>query len=235
MLTSNYDDKRLKMSINAASALTGPIREFSEKEISSEEYKSKIDLKSRMRLREGKYTDSQFTLNNKDAGTRPNKFIGQKNGRNNIVYANKQNTKRPSHATENQRSMTEHQRNKTQSSVDRSEDSFSGGQMDMVKEEEEKDGERMAHRRDRVEDQRRRLESFLTLARQSKSKKDIAMIKDMIHQLDETKKPLPMSRVNDLKQLELMASPYNQSLISMIKVEVDQAKKLRDLRLKEKQ
>ena len=81
--------------------------------------------------------------------------------------------------------------------------------MDMVKEEEEKDGERVAQRRDRVEDQRRRLESFLTLARQSKSKKDIAMIKDMIHQLDETKKPLPMSRVNDLKQLELMASPYN--------------------------
>ena len=32
--------------------------EFSEKEISSEEYKSKIDLKSRMRLREGKITDS---------------------------------------------------------------------------------------------------------------------------------------------------------------------------------
>ena len=47
------------------------------------------------------------------------------------------------------------------------------------------------------------------------------MIKDMIRQLDETQKPLPMSRVNELKQLELMASPYNQSLISMIKVEVD--------------
>ena len=186
------------MRINADSALTGPIREFSEKEISSEEYKSKIDLKSRMRLREGKITDSQFTHNNKDAGTRPNKFIGQKNGRNNSVYAQKQNTRRPSHATENQKSMGEHQRNKTQSSVDRSEDSFSGGKMDMVKEEEERDGER-AQRRDRVEDQRRRLESFLTLARQSKSRKDIAMIKDMIHQLDETKKPLPMSRVNDLK------------------------------------
>ena len=51
--------------------------------------------------------------------------------------------------------------------------------MDMVKEEEEREGERV-QRRDRVEDQRRRLESFLTLARQSKSKKDIAMIKDMI-------------------------------------------------------
>ena len=58
MLTSNYDNKRSKMRVNADSALTGPIREFSEKEISSEEYKSKIDLKSRMRLREGKNTDS---------------------------------------------------------------------------------------------------------------------------------------------------------------------------------
>ena len=55
--------------------------------------------------------------------------------------------------------------------------------MDRVREEDEKEYEKMvthAQRRDRVEDQRRRLESFLSLARQSKSKKDIAMIRDMI-------------------------------------------------------
>lgn len=39
-----------------------------------------------------------------------------------------------------------------------------------------------------------------------------------------------MSRINELKLLELMASPYNQSLIAMIKVELDIAKKVRDLR-----
>ena len=43
-----------------------------------------------------------------------------------------------------------------------------------------------------------------------------------------------MSRVNELKQLELMASPYNQSLISMIKVEVDQAKKIREWKQRQK-
>ena len=32
-----------------------------------------------------------------------------------------------------------------------------------------------------------------------------------------------------------MASPYNQSLISMIKVEIDQAKKLREWKQREKQ
>ena len=55
--------------------------------------------------------------------------------------------------------------------------------MDKVREEEQEEHEKMvtqAQRRDRVEDQRRRLESFLSLARQSESKKDIAMIRDMI-------------------------------------------------------
>jgi len=52
----------------------------------------------------------------------------------------------------------------------------------------------------------------------------------MIRQIDETGKPLPMSRINELKLLELMASPYNQSLIAMIKVELDITKKVRDLR-----
>ena len=87
MLTSGYDNVRSKNRINADSALTGPIREFSEKEISAEEYKSKVDLKSRMKLRDSKHTDSQFTLGStKEA--RPNKFT-TKNGRNSGVYTNK--------------------------------------------------------------------------------------------------------------------------------------------------
>jgi len=52
----------------------------------------------------------------------------------------------------------------------------------------------------------------------------------MIRQIDETGKPLPMSRINELKFLELMASPYNQSLIAMIKVEFDMAKNMREVR-----
>lgn len=61
----------------------------------------------------------------------------------------------------------------------------------------------------RLEDQRRRLESFLSLAQQAKSKRDINKIQEMIKQIDETQKPLPMTRINELKLLELMASPYN--------------------------
>jgi len=61
----------------------------------------------------------------------------------------------------------------------------------------------------RIDDQRRRLESFLLLARQAQAKRDITKIKDLIRQIDETSKPLPMSRINELKMLELMTSPYN--------------------------
>ena len=52
----------------------------------------------------------------------------------------------------------------------------------------------------------------------------------MIRQIDETGKPLPMARINELKLLELMTSPYNQSLIAMIKVELDIAKKLKEIK-----
>lgn len=82
----------------------------------------------------------------------------------------------------------------------------------------------------RLEDQRRRLESFLSLAQQAKSKRDIHKIQDMIKQIDETQKPLPMTRINELKLLELMASPYNQSLIAMIKVELDISRKLKEFK-----
>ena len=39
-----------------------------------------------------------------------------------------------------------------------------------------------------------------------------------------------MTRINELKMLELMASPYNQSLIAMIKVELDISKKMKELK-----
>lgn len=39
-----------------------------------------------------------------------------------------------------------------------------------------------------------------------------------------------MTKINELKLLELMASPYNQSLIAMIKVELDITKKIKELK-----
>ena len=61
----------------------------------------------------------------------------------------------------------------------------------------------------RMEDQRRRLEGFLLLARQANAKKDQKRINDLLSELDSTKKPLPFARIQELKLLELMASPYN--------------------------
>ena len=57
----------------------------------------------------------------------------------------------------------------------------------------------------------------------------------MIRQIDETGKPLPMTRINELKLLELMTSPYNQSLIAMIRVELDIAKKTKELKRAQQQ
>ena len=39
-----------------------------------------------------------------------------------------------------------------------------------------------------------------------------------------------MTKINELKSLELMASPYNQSLIAMIQVEKDISRKLKELK-----
>jgi len=61
----------------------------------------------------------------------------------------------------------------------------------------------------RMEDQKRRLESFMTLARQAKSQKDQHKIRELLEELKRTQRPLPISRVNELKLLELMTSPYN--------------------------
>jgi hypothetical protein len=71
----------------------------------------------------------------------------------------------------------------------------------------------------RVDDQRRKLKSFLKLALQLKSNKDELKIKELLDHLKLTKRPLPMAKINELKYLDLMASPYNQPLVSMIKDE----------------
>lgn len=56
----------------------------------------------------------------------------------------------------------------------------------------------------------------------------------MIKQIDQTQKPLSMSRINELKLLELMTSPYNQQLVSMISFEVELLKKIKEQRKKDK-
>ena len=50
-------------------------------------------------------------------------------------------------------------------------------------------------------------------------------ITELIDVIKETKKPLPIAKINELKKLELMASPYNQSLIAMIKDEYENYKR----------
>jgi len=49
----------------------------------------------------------------------------------------------------------------------------------------------------------------------------------MLDQLNQTKKPLPMARINELKALEMANSPYNQPLLAMIKDEAEYHKKKR--------
>lgn len=59
------------------------------------------------------------------------------------------------------------------------------------------------------------------------SSADEKKINELLQQINNTKKPLPMKKINELKALEMMASPYNQSLINMIKEEGDLHKKKR--------
>ena len=61
----------------------------------------------------------------------------------------------------------------------------------------------------RIEEQRKKLKHFLKLAKQLKSTKDEKKIKEFLKYLKEVQKPLPMSKINELKQLEIMSSPYN--------------------------
>lgn len=60
-----------------------------------------------------------------------------------------------------------------------------------------------------MEDQRRRLEHFLAVAKMARAFQDIAKIKDLLNELHMIGKPLPYSRINELKALDVMTSPYN--------------------------
>lgn len=65
----------------------------------------------------------------------------------------------------------------------------------------------------------------MKLARQLKSNKDEKKIKEFLKFLKEQQQPLPISKIKELKSLEIMSSPYNQSLIDMIKDEYEQYKR----------
>lgn len=57
-----------------------------------------------------------------------------------------------------------------------------------------------------------------------KSTQDEKKIKEFLKYLKEVQKPLPLSKIKELRNLELMGSPYNQSLIAMIKDEQELVK-----------
>ena len=82
------------------------------------------------------------------------------------------------------------------------------------------------------EEQRRRLDHFMTVAHQARAKNDIVKIQELINELVSSKKCLPNARINELKYLELMTSPYNQTLISMLRVENATYKQHKELEMK---
>lgn len=69
------------------------------------------------------------------------------------------------------------------------------------------------------EEQRRRLHHFLQVAKQVRANKDVAKIKSLIKELTDSGRALPHARINELRSLDVMTSPYNQTLLSMLKVE----------------
>lgn len=77
------------------------------------------------------------------------------------------------------------------------------------------------------EEQRRRLEHFLAVSKQAKFEKDIIKVKAMLKELKKSDKPLSIQRITELKNLDVMSSPYNQTLVSMLKVEKSQLKQIR--------
>lgn len=52
-------------------------------------------------------------------------------------------------------------------------------------------------------------------------------MKLMLKELQRSDKPLSIQRISDLANLEVMSSPYNQTLVSMLKVETSQLKQIR--------
>lgn len=70
-----------------------------------------------------------------------------------------------------------------------------------------------------MEEQRNRLEHFLSVATQVRAMRDAAKIREMLKELHETGQALPLQRMNELRNLQVMTSPYNQTLQTMLKVE----------------
>lgn len=60
-----------------------------------------------------------------------------------------------------------------------------------------------------MEEQRRRLEHFLSVAKQVRAFKDVLKIKELLKELQESGKALPHARINELRNLDVMTSPYN--------------------------
>ena len=49
--------------------------------------------------------------------------------------------------------------------------------------------------------------------------KDVMKIKELMRELNEAKRPLPYLRMNELRYLDVMTSPYSQLLIEMLQSE----------------
>jgi phage-related tail protein len=60
-----------------------------------------------------------------------------------------------------------------------------------------------------MEEQRRRLEHFLSVAKQARARNDIKKIEELLEELLTSQKSLSHNRINELKHLEVMTSPYN--------------------------
>jgi len=68
-----------------------------------------------------------------------------------------------------------------------------------------------------VQEQKRQLKKFLHLTRQLHKGKDEKKVIELIKRAKATAEPLPLAELNELKNLEIMESPYSQSLHGMIK------------------
>ena len=145
MLEKKTDPYLLPQRLNGDSALANPIKEFGEQDMTAE-FKPKLDLKNGVKVKEIRRLEGRYNLGSKEA-PRTNKFKGPQarkpsNTASCGVYSNKQNTRRPSHATENQKSTIENRR--TLSSREHSDDSLTVDfdKMDRVREQEEKEYEK---------------------------------------------------------------------------------------------
>ena len=58
-----------------------------------------------------------------------------------------------------------------------------------------------------MEEQRRRLEHFKSVAKQARARNDVKKIQELLDELHSSEKCLPQSRINELKHLEVMTSP----------------------------